>query len=501
MDKKAQLWCVAALLSVAIVVAAVAGFSIKVCAVTFRQEGQPDIVRTVLRWGELKDVPKIEQKTLGYTTTWNVDDFSHIKGDMLVETVTGPSKYNIIYDTGKEEAVIDTTTQEVTYGTSYTLPRPTCAGYTFGKWVIQHSSTEVRDGVYEFNSDLPLSAVWIPHEFTITYETNKPQAEIAKTKQRALYGEPCELENPTCEGFVFQGWQIKGTEDMLASGDRYPEIGDITLSALWKVDGESDCWLSGFESSGASKNVYTVTFRQEGKEDIVRTVSEGEVLQDVPKLTPITGYRVMWSMNDFTSISNDTLVVAIKHPRNYTITYEKGFTNAKIAKTKQVVIYGEPYILEIPSCEGYTFQGWRIKGTKAMMKNSAKYFRTDNITLEAVWKQNDTTALWYTDFEFEGSQENRICTVTFRQDGYDNIVREVAQGTTLTDIPKLKAVEGYNVIWSVVGLDQIPISGDMIVVAVKIPQNSNNSTEGIQELIENEPEKAAFVEEEKGEEE
>ena len=402
--KNVPLMCVAVVLSVALCVALAVGLSTRTCAVTFRQEGQPDIVRIVPRGGRLKDVPEIEQVP-GYTTVWNVDDFSCVKEDLLVETVTSPNQYTIFYDTGKEEAVIETTTQEVTYGTSYTLARPTCEGYTFGNWVIQYSTTEVRDGVYEFTSDLPLSAVWIPHEFTITYETGKPEAQIAQEKQQALYGEPCVLETPVCEGFAFTGWQIKGTETILENGDPYPIVGDITLVAQWEPDGASGYWLTDFESSGGAWNLYTVTFRQEGRKDIVRTVYQGGAVKDVPKVTPVPGYNVMWSVKDLSKITSDLVVVAVKIPCKYTITYDTVYAQAQIARTQQQAIYGDACPLETPTCEGYTFKGWRIQGTDTMMASGARYTRTGSVTLEAVWEKKVDSSYWITDFESDGSAD------------------------------------------------------------------------------------------------
>lgn len=464
--KNVPLMCVAVVLSVALCVALAVGLSTRTCAVTFRQEGQPDIVRIVPRGGRLKDVPEIEQVP-GYTTVWNVDDFSCVKEDLLVETVTSPNQYTIFYDTGKEEAVIETTTQEVTYGTSYTLARPTCEGYTFGNWVIQYSTTEVRDGVYEFTSDLPLSAVWIPHEFTITYETGKPEAQIAQEKQQALYGEPCVLETPVCEGFAFTGWQIKGTETILENGDPYPIVGDITLVAQWEPDGASGYWLTDFESSGGAWNLYTVTFRQEGRKDIVRTVYQGGAVKDVPKVTPVPGYNVMWSVKDLSKITSDLVVVAVKIPCKYTITYDTVYAQAQIARTQQQAIYGDACPLETPTCEGYTFKGWRIQGTDTMMASGARYTRTGSVTLEAVWEKKVDSSYWITDFESDGSADPNTYTVTFRQEGKQDIVRTVTEGQALKNVPKVAPVPGYSVMWSVKDFGNI--TSDLLVVAVKTP--------------------------------
>ena len=463
--KVVPLVCVAVVLLIILCVAAVIGFSSKTCTVTFRQEGKPDIVCTVPRGESLKDVPEIEQIP-GYTITWSVDDFSCVKKNMVVEAVKTPNQYTIFYDTGKEEAQIDITAQKVTYGTSFTLPHPTCEGYTFSRWVIAYSSTEVKDGVYDFVSDLPLRAVWIPHSFTITYETGNPNAKIGRTEQKVLYQQPCTLEKPTCIGMVFKGWQIEGTDIILSTGDPYPELGDLTLIAMWEPDPAYNYWLTKFEYGGGYQKDCTVTFRQEGQRDIVRTVTRGAQLNDVPNVTPITGYDVFWSRSDFSSITTDTVVVAMKTPCRYTVTYDKVNANAVISKESQTVFYGSSYTLEIPTCEGHTFGGWKIKGTTEIFPNTGSYNKTSDITLEAVWKRNNASSYWVTDFEFDENTETYY-TVTFRQEGKDDVVRKVKQGEALTNIPTAVQDPGYVVNWS--RNDFTNITSNILVTAYKIP--------------------------------
>ena len=472
--KVVPLVCVAVVLLIILCVAAVIGFSSKTCTVTFRQEGKPDIVCTVPRGESLKDVPEIEQIP-GYTITWSVDDFSCVKKNMVVEAVKTPNQYTIFYDTGKEEAQIDITAQKVTYGTSFTLPHPTCEGYTFSRWVIAYSSTEVKDGVYDFVSDLPLRAVWIPHSFTITYETGNPNAKIGRTEQKVLYQQPCTLEKPTCIGMVFKGWQIEGTDIILSTGDPYPELGDLTLIAMWEPDPAYNYWLTKFEYGGGYQKDCTVTFRQEGQRDIVRTVTRGAQLNDVPNVTPITGYDVFWSRSDFSSITTDTVVVAMKTPCRYTVTYDKVNANAVISKESQTVFYGSSYTLEIPTCEGHTFGGWKIKGTTEIFPNTGSYNKTSDITLEAVWKRNNASSYWVTDFEFDENTETYY-TVTFRQEGKDDVVRKVKQGEALTNIPTAVQDPGYVVNWS--RSDFSSITSNTLVTAYKIPATYTISYNG-----------------------
>ena len=75
--------------------------------------------------------------------------------------------------------------------------------------------------------------------------------------------------------------------------------------------------------------------------------------------------------------------------KKYVITYETGLkSGVTIAAKTQEVYYGEEVILYIPAHTDYEFVKWVIEGTQTEMKSGVYSFEK-NITLEAVWKEND----------------------------------------------------------------------------------------------------------------
>ena len=64
---------------------------------------------------------------------------------------------------------------------------------------------------------------------------------------------------------------------------------------------------------------------------------------------------------------------------------------------------------------------------------------------------------------FSCMPRNGICTVTFMQDGQPDIIRKVPYGETLTDIPEVKEIVGYNVFWN--RTDFSEIKKDIVVIA------------------------------------
>ncbi len=104
---------------------------------------------------------------------------------------------------------------------------------------------------------------------------------------------------------------------------------------------------------------FTITFVQEGKDDVVRTAKKGTALTDIPNPAPVEGYDVSWSVTDFSNIQSDMTVTAVATAKTFIITYvisdiasENGVV---LATTTQTVTYGEAYeLIDLPT---YTVAG------------------------------------------------------------------------------------------------------------------------------------------------
>ena len=72
---------------------------------------------------------------------------------------------------------------------------------------------------------------------------------------------------------------------------------------------------------------YTVTFKQEGFDDVVKTVKHGESLTDIPVPQTIDGYNITWSRANFDNITENIIVNAIMELGGYKVTeLKEGFT-------------------------------------------------------------------------------------------------------------------------------------------------------------------------------
>jgi len=129
--------------------------------ITFVQSGYPNIIRNLRKEQTLanEDIPIPKQRE-GYTTTWEITDFSKIKINTIVKASEVANNYTINYDVGCNDAEISSALQNVTFNAEYELCKPTRPGYFFDGWIITDTEIELKDGVYDIASDICLIARW-----------------------------------------------------------------------------------------------------------------------------------------------------------------------------------------------------------------------------------------------------------------------------------------------------------------------------------------------------
>lgn len=163
-------------------------------------------------------IPKGSIGNREYTATWGLNQYS----------------ITLVFDNGREPQ-----TRTVDYGSTVTLPNPNKDGYLFGGWRVTSTDGEWSVGdVYTsemtaLSGNVTLNAVWMPIEYTITFNTNGGSAVAPITQG---YGTPVTAPMaPVKIGYTFVGWDIEIPSTMPAE--------DLTVTAIWSI------------------NQYTVTFK------------------------------------------------------------------------------------------------------------------------------------------------------------------------------------------------------------------------------------------------
>lgn len=191
---------------------------------------------------------------------------------------------------------------------------------------------------------------------------------------------------------------------------------------------------------------YTVTFKQDGYDDIVKTVEKGATLTDIPVPKDKVGYTVTWNVAEFVGVSENITVTTVETANNYTITYQPG--DGTLDATTQTVTYDAEYTLKVPVHQDvtYTFTCWtRADNTSVAQKGTWKI--AEDITLTAQYAEP--------------------YTVSFVQEGCETIVMKVAEGGSLASdaIPAPQAKEGYTITWE--KTDFTNITQNVIVNAIQ----------------------------------
>ena len=191
---------------------------------------------------------------------------------------------------------------------------------------------------------------------------------------------------------------------------------------------------------------YTITFKQEGYQDIVKTVKEGESLTEFPNPKRKTGYSVVWDKIEFSNVSSNIIVNAVATANKYTVTYSAlGF--AIDGTTVELTFDSKCDALDMSLTKGDSiFNGWKYNDTV--------------YTNESIWNiANDVTVV------ADWSIKQR-CLVTFIDLDESVTTKIVYQGEDLTDIPTPKEKTGYTVSWD--ASDFTNITTNMIVNAVAV---------------------------------
>ena len=218
-------------------------------------------------------------------------------------------------------------------------------------------------------------------------------------------------------------------------GGDEPPAGDNTQNSTQAEASSNIDTGADSENSGQKPDepkAYTVTFIQDGFADVVKTVKPGEALNDIPTPQSVDGYDIVWENVDLSIITGNITVRAVATQKVYKVTFiQDGFDD--IIK---VVKHGET-LTDIPipqAVEGY----------------------------DVVWEENNFSNITSDLYVFVSTTRKEY-KVTFIQDGFDDVVKVVKHGETLTDIPKPQRVDGYDIEWEETDLSNI--TSDVYVYA------------------------------------
>ena len=196
----------------------------------------------------------------GYTFIgWDYDFNKPITTDLEVNAKWQANKYTITFNPNGGK--VTSTTQQVTYDSDYTLITPTYEGHAFMGWYYNDKLFE-ESGIWKIDKDITLYAKFIMNQYTLTFVTNGGTSIERVTQD---YGTIVNVEDPTKENYIFDGWYKDETFKTKYTITTMPNE-DLTLYAKWRF------FPKQIEENG-SKYIYFGEYPQTLKEESVNIIS------------------------------------------------------------------------------------------------------------------------------------------------------------------------------------------------------------------------------------
>ena len=284
---------------------------------------------------------------------WSYDFSNPIISNVDAGIIWAPNEYTLTYDANGGTVSIDT--QDIKYGTNFTLASANRPGYSFGGWY--DGSIKLTSGEWKYTRDITVKAKWIPNNYFITYYLNGG-ANSAYNPSNYDTGDSITLREPTKKGYTFLGWTYSGVTEptknvVIASG----EYGNKAYTAKWQA------------------NEYTLTFNADGGNcETLEKIGVYDKYVTLPTADR-EGYEFLGWYNGTTEITSgywktdsDVDLIAKWELIPYRITYIlNGGTNAALNPESYNII-SESFYLVDPVREGYEFLGWTYEGQSTPVK-------------------------------------------------------------------------------------------------------------------------------------
>lgn len=283
---------------------------------------------------------------------------------------------------------VSSTTVNVTYGSSFTLPTPTKKGSAFLGWYS--GSTKVTGGTWNTTSDMSLTAKWSTNAYTITYNDTYVSGSSVSYSSGSVYttnyayGETVTLITPTRTGYTFGGWYNGNTK--VESG-KWTSESNISLTAKWVAN----TYKITLDANGGTVSPTSITVTYGSTFTLPTPTWTGRAFSGwyngnskVESGTWLglsdTTLKARWDTTQYSVTYKDITSSSNK----VTITYDYNYSGA--SKTTTTVSNGSTLSYpSIPSRSGYVFTGWYLNSS-CTSKYSFTGDISANMTLYAGWK-------------------------------------------------------------------------------------------------------------------
>ena len=255
----------------------------------------------------------IEKGTMGdrsYTATWS---------DIIVE------EYSVTAAPNQDEMGVVTGSGIYQKDQQATLTATANTGYYFVKW---SDETTVNPKSVTVTSDVSLTAVFSPNQYTMTFVLGNGESNVVKTQD---FASALTAPTPTRTGYTFTGWDNEVPATV--------PVGNKTFTAQWTI------------------NEYTITFVSNGGSSVAAITQDYATAVTAPDAPTREGYTFSgWDNPVPATMPAENVTLTAQWTINqYTMTFVLGNGEANIVKKQD---YGSSLSIVAPTRAGYTFGGW-----------------------------------------------------------------------------------------------------------------------------------------------
>ena len=319
-------------------------------------------------------------------------------GDIITDFGTMDSDHKIFYaqwlinthtlawNANGGELSGDYTEGEVAVGTEIVKPTATRTGYTYNGW---NTYADAADGIKITtmpDNDIEYFAIWKVNSYNITWKMNNGTDSIfAKTTLN--FGDAINAlpTMPERDDYSFLGWSDEANGTPIDDFGLMPAT-DVTFYAVWRMAQKNVDWMFDTDSlylstlvnvgetiAAPAKNPERHNFAFAGW---AAATNRDSVIDDFGVMPETdTAFYAVWE-----AILFDALWMVNDGSQAVFATTQASVSTTLVAPDS------------IPSRANYTFKGWSTTATGEPMSNIE--MPEGGISMYAVWKPNDFTAIW-----------------------------------------------------------------------------------------------------------
>jgi uncharacterized repeat protein (TIGR02543 family) len=342
------------------------------------------------------DPSRLGYQFAGWYTTSNGAGLSYTMGSTYLggDNTTlyanwTPNAYKLFLIAGEDKVE----EEDMRYGESFQLDRPSSDGYKFEQWNtssdgLGKSYLDGANYTHAETHNVNLYAQWTPNQYEITFNTNGGGSTPSRIY--VTYGTSIgTLPTSTRENYTFNGWKDKD-DNSYEDETPYLVANNTTLYAQWTGNPYKIIFDTGDDSKAPPAPV---------------TVNYGSEVETLPVPTRTGYYFTFWTDADdspytapYTYLkSGDLTLYAHWTENNYEIVFNLNYDGGETLGNQSVKYNSKVTTLPTVEREGYVFKGWK-DGSGTTYSKETVYTETSNTTLYAQWSALNYTISFNTNY-------------------------------------------------------------------------------------------------------